>query len=405
MLFISKIKKYVKKIILSDQYIDSIVFPLIFHIRKKIFYKKTGLFNIKNLSDYQSERIEIIKSKELFLSTGIKTINKDSDVKPVEVNQLILFKFENVLVNINSSSLVYNENLIVERNFRYERYNEGFVLYHGFKRALIEIKNIIEIENAFFLGGNGCWNWYHFLVEIVPKLLFINNIPCKNILVSDSVLKYEGMKKIISYLIDHKFNLIYSSSENNYKVKELYYINNISYVPYNLMKPSILFEIENVYMRKDILIKLRKQLLDKVSNLIDLDCPKKILFKRKKNRIAKNQKELTNFFKNNGFKEIIFEDLSLEEQIKCIYNADYVVGVSGAAWANLMFSKPGLRGICFMQDNFPTFCCFSNIANIFGVNLIYSLYNTKYSANEHDKDGYSLDIQEIKNIYFKLEHG
>ncbi|WP_185145024.1 glycosyltransferase family 61 protein [Apibacter muscae] len=389
---------------MDNKYIDYPIFSLIFYLRKKLFYTDLKIFQIKDLSECLGKRVEILNNAEMFQSTGIKTLKKSAETKSIKINELILYNFKNTLVNINSSAIISNEELVVERNFKFERYNEGYINFHGFKRALVKMQSTIDVEEAFFLGGNGCWNWYHFLVEIAPKLLFINKIPCKNILVSDSVLKYEGMKKVISHFLNQNYNIIYSNPENNYKVKNLYYINNISYVPYNLMKPSILFGIENVYMRKDILIKLRKQLLDKVSNLIDLDYPKKILIKRKKNRIAKNQKQLTDFLKNNGFKEIIFEDLSLEEQIKHIYNADYVVGASGAAWANLIFSKPGLKGICFMQDNFPTFCCFSNIAKLFDVNLIYSLYSTKYSPNEHDKDGYILDIQAIKNIYLKLEY-
>jgi capsular polysaccharide biosynthesis protein len=51
-----------------------------------------------------------------------------------------------------------------------------------------------------------------------------------------------------------------------------------------------------------------------------------------------------------GFQSVVLEDLSPQEQIETLYDADVVVGTHGAGLSNILFSPAGLRVI----EIFPT---------------------------------------------------
>ncbi|WP_181044112.1 glycosyltransferase family 61 protein [Apibacter adventoris] len=399
----SYIKKNIKAILLSNHWIDYLIFYLIFFLRKKIFRIKAVVYRIDNILNYNKNIITILKQKEVFLSVGPKTIEEKPICKKVNLEALCLYKFDDAIVNARSSYIVYKNRLLTESKFSNERFNEGYIMFHGFKNAIIKENDIIDLEEAFFLGGNGCWNWYHFLIEIISKLIFKDEIPTKHIVFSNDILKHESMCKVVAMLLGNDYKITYLDVDKNYRIKRLYYINSISYVPFNLKDNYKPFGIEDVYMHSDILVELKNKLVGHLE-IKDLNSPKKIFIKRKKYRLAKNQDNLIEILKKHGFIDIFFEDLKLQEQMKIIYNAEFVIGVTGAAWANIMFANKNLKAICFMQDNFTTFSCYSNLANIFNVDLNYFFYHLGYTVNEHHKSGYELDINKIESIYLKMQN-
>jgi len=46
-----------------------------------------------------------------------------------------------------------------------------------------------------------------------------------------------------------------------------------------------------------------------------------------------------------GFRPVILEDISFKEQISLFQNADCIVGLHGAGFANLSFCNPGIKVI------------------------------------------------------------
>ena len=82
------------------------------------------------------------------------------------------------------------------------------------------------------------------------------------------------------------------------------------------------------------------------------DTPKKVYIDRsdsesniKKLRSIINEKEVKEFLKNRGFEFISLGHFSFKEQIKIMNNAEIVVGLHGAGFANFCFCKPKTKVI------------------------------------------------------------
>ena len=64
---------------------------------------------------------------------------------------------------------------------------------------------------------------------------------------------------------------------------------------------------------------------------------------KKKLRLMINGNEVKNFLINEGFESIILGNLHFRDQIKIFNNAEIIIGLHGAGFANICFCKPGTR--------------------------------------------------------------
>ena len=114
-------------------------------------------------------------------SPVIDKSNKAAEVHYCQ-SRVSIYHFKNVLMNIHSSSFLLQDSdiLVVERlvdvPLEYCDYSAGFIRMHNANCALIRLNcKIIKFKKIFFLGGNGCFNYYHWVMEISPKILFLSN--------------------------------------------------------------------------------------------------------------------------------------------------------------------------------------------------------------------------------------
>ena len=119
------------------------------------------------------------------------------------------------------------------------------------------------IEEGFFLGGNGCWNWYHYLIEILPKTLLLEETNCKTILISDDISNYPTMKQALEALINEKhYTIKLLNRKQNFKVKKLFFINEINKIEFNKLDSNIK-NLDTGYHRENYLYNLRNKLTNK----------------------------------------------------------------------------------------------------------------------------------------------
>lgn len=90
-----------------------------------------------------------------------------------------LYTLDNIVVNATSSNFITQNNMIIERipsiDLEYCDYSTGAIVLHDSKKAICRtVKlNLQEINDGIFLGGNGSWNYYHWMTEILPKIEFL----------------------------------------------------------------------------------------------------------------------------------------------------------------------------------------------------------------------------------------
>ena len=75
----------------------------------------------------------------------------------------------------------------------------------------------------------------------------------------------------------------------------------------------------------------------------------------------KNEENIRNIFKENGFEIIFTEEMTFEQQVECFGRAKCVVASSGAALTNTIFCQPGTIIGCIIPA-YHRFYMYSTIA-------------------------------------------
>jgi hypothetical protein len=391
----NKFKSLIKKILTSETTdVSYSIKKIQITIYNFIYKKKLSVLKIENI--HKLEKLKEIEPQLKFNSFEQKSLNQENKFKTLTIPSLNIFSIENPIININSSAIVKNGKIYYERINTNERFNEGNIKYHNKTYAVADIFFDEIIEEGIFLGGNGCWNWYHYIIEILPKVLLIENINCKTILISDDICNYPTMKQALEALINEKhYTIKLLNRKQNYKVKKLFFINEINKIEFNKINPNI-NNANTAYFREKYLHLLReKLLLNYIKEENNLN--KKIfLWRENTHRIAQNQNEVLVYLEKNGFEKIDSSTLTLEQQIKIFNSAEIIIGTTGAAWSNLIFCKQNTKAIIFSPIFFNSFNAFSNLAKIFNINLTYSYYYL--SKLNHSESNFNINIEELDTI-------
>lgn len=314
----------------------------------------------------------------------IPNFNNIKKTIKVEIPKIYCYQLKNVVAEIESSSFYDKKNIYIERFLGGDQklcdYNTGHIITN-FKSFYFIRKNK-KVENlncrVFFLGGNGSSNYFHWIIEILPKLIFFNQL--ENI---DLIVVHENVRKIQSYA--DSFNLILNYFNINIPVEyvgknttllcqELNYISSFNHVVFNIKGEYDVnysrFSYNKTKMVSDIFLKNNIDM-----NFEEVDkFPKKFFIKRGKgisayNRRTYNEVEISNELIKLDIKTIYIEEYSFYEQMKLFSNADLIVAPSGAFLTNIIFCKEKTKIVSWLPEKFKKFSVYSTLAYIFEVQM------------------------------------
>lgn len=323
--------------------------------------------------------------------------------------------FQSARVHADTSAvLLANDALYLERAGRSDTADinlaSGFLVNHCRTRAVVRNTPPQHIENGIFLGGNGSSNYYHWLIELLPKCEYIKQLPDQygsyNVLVSESVRRIPSFGQALSRAASkHKVTIL--ERDKVYLVDNLIYIDNAVDVPFNLTGRTDV-RPDEFYFRKTAIEYLRRLFLtpeitrDTVPS--NEKFGKKVFLARDPARRPYNQDEVAAMLSRHGFVSVRTEQLSFEEQVKLFYDAEWIVGPTGASWANLAFAKPGVKCICWMPEEAGDFPVFSTIGQTVGAELRYMRCKTgaKSTADLYLMR-HQVDIRALENIITSME--
>ena len=396
----NKFKSLIKKILTSETTdVSYSIKKIQITIYNFIYKKKLSVLKIENI--HKLEKLKEIEPQLKFNSFEQKSLNQENKFKTLTIPSLNIFSIENPIININSSAIVKNGKIYYERINTNERFNEGNIKYHNKTYAVADISFDEIIEEGFFLGGNGCWNWYHYIIEILPKVLLIENINCKTILISDDICNYPTMKQALEALINEKhYTIKLLNRKQNFKVKKLFFINEINKIEFNKLDSNIK-NLDTGYHRENYLYNLRNKLINKYIEDNKSQEKKIFLWRENTHRIAQNQNDVLQYLEKKGFKKIDPAKLNLKQQIEIFNSADIIIGTTGAAWTNLIFCKKNAKAIIFSPYYFNDFNAFSNLAQIFNIDLTYSYYSG--NKLDHSESNFRINLEDIKSILKSYE--
>lgn len=331
-------------------------------------------------------------------------IHKQTSNCSVEIPPIQVYHFKEPIINIDSSSFWLINTLLTERipyiNPSLCNYSSGYLLLHDEKKALIkESRTLISIDKGIFLGGNGSWNYYHWMIEILPKLQFLDQLPPK--LRNFPILLSEEVKTIPTFFeslqtFSIENPIIYLKRQQNYCVKDLIYISAVNNLAFNVNNKTII-DASFSFVRSSSLLYLRNAFFsyyhDRTTQLKSVE---KIFLARKNRNRSYNQDEVFAALRPYGFIEIYMEDYTLIEQIHLFKNARFIVGPTGAAWTNIIFCSSNVKCLCWMAEEQHDFSGFSNLAAYSNVILNYITFQTNEQQSKLHSASYNVDVKHIE---------
>lgn len=314
-------------------------------------------------------------------------------------NELVLSKktvVSDIFTNEYADKMVLNKGIVKQVDLD----NKEVVLkYHNYRK--------LPVKEAFCLVGMFSYSYYHFLVDLLPKLYYLyqcdeyRRIP---LLIDNRA--YQNYKTIIDAFNIHKRKIICVGANVAYKVKRLVMTSNCTLYDRYVLE-DYYKDTGHVYDKKAIKF-VREYALSKVSAV---EKNKRVYISRKeiedKRRRLADEEVVEDIFHKYGFITVCPEKLSFFEQVKLFSQTKIMAGVSGAAFTNIIFMPKDAKIICF-----------TSLTGNKGENLFPSLWNTigegEYiilqgkttEETKHLKDNLrkiKLDIQELEELLNGLE--
>ena len=268
---------------------------------------------------------------------------------------------------------------------------------HGRHLAAVRHVPVTRIDKGFFLSGFGYWNYYHWMLEILPKLKYWQQLSPQfhdyPLLVGDLVFHYPSMLEALALFCDDP-QIHRIGHDEMYAVGHLLHINAPNVVVMNL-RGEEQERVTDTFMRPEIIHDWRERV-----GLVEgrsAACGRRLFLVRGVDRRLYNQAEVLEVFLAEGFEPVRLEQMTLREQVDTISSAQIIAGPVGAAWTNLLFCAPGAKALSWMAEETTGAALYSTLAELVGVDLRYLTYptDTQSSAVQYTAD-YQLDVSEVR---------
>lgn len=401
--------------------LKSIIFLKIYGYIRNINLKRKKIIWIDEIKESKTH----IKSKESIIIYSPIIFGETEKIIHEKTPNSYLYILNNVYSSITSSSFYNSKYIFIERMENVPKnvgnYCTGHLIKHNNKKSIIQIYNDKTIIKSptLFLGGNGSSNYFHWVIEILSKLLILEKevfekLNIQTITVNKKALEIQSFQDSLKIILDYKnikSEILYIEEDKEIFFEQIIYITSFNSVLFNsnLLKEHITF-FQKTYYSKDILHNFRNIVLNSIQfknfllNIYGEDrFPKKIFLIRGKvssyNKREYNEKEIFNYFKEYDFKEICIDEYSFLEQVYLFNNACFIAGPSGAVWTNIIFAKKDSYSVSWLPKKFFNFSGFSALAKIFSINM-YFLEATSIDNNLHGK--YNLDKNKVKDFLFNI---
>jgi capsular polysaccharide biosynthesis protein len=229
-----------------------------------------------------------------------------------------------------------------------------------------------RLPEAIHIGGAGAFNWYHFILEILPKIWLCQRLPREfeglPLLVPDECHRIPSFAEALA-LVANDRPIIYMKNGELFSVERLVFFDEISVGPFNMYPghwPQAEDYGQHTSLLSEFLDEFRAMVLAGSTNGSSGD---RIFLTRPGVRRDYNQDELLTLAKGHGFEPLTPEGLPLAAQARAFNAADLIIGGSGAAWVGMVFCKRPMRGLSWLPPEYSQFCSYASLARLRGHQL------------------------------------
>jgi hypothetical protein len=262
------------------------------------------------------------------------------------------------------------------------------------KRDSALIKTIktqgVPLGECILIGGRNDSNYYHFMVEYLPRLFTIpdsigGSVP---VLISKSVPK--SGKQALRTLTNRK--IIEIDPRKKYAVRRLHVSAPVAQVLDTTRVPWA----DGVFLDLTTL----KEFREKILSVLDIsEFPVRKIFLRRESghRNLANGKKLENLASKMGFEVIDVIGMSWEEQVRIFASAKVIVGAGGAVMANYIFLPRGAQVFSLTSHHLSDFSLPAYMASVAGASFSYITGRAKITSKSRQNS------QQIMHAGFRVK--
>lgn len=327
-----------------------------------------------------------IKLNSNYLSTVYKPqIRKPKGLNPGEAR--VFLELEGCLVN-NGAYVVHEQKILATTPYdSYNMISFPQATPIGFEDGLLDFKypRIEVSESLLFVGTSN--NWYHFLVEIAPRILKfceLGHQQFKVIVTEDAPPQIKQVCERLTGSVPFEVKFLHS-----YAIKNLFVcLDNLYHEQVSILRHQEMNIFEN---RKPDLFALRSALRVNRDQLQETQ--QRIFLARgtSKRRPIQNFNEIEGILASHNFQTIYLETLSLDEQIRLMATASHLVVEAGAAMTNILFADENCKVLRLEPPEKAEISRFwEHYAEIFGLEF-HTVYGNATTSKYQLRESYSID--------------
>ena len=338
---------------------------------------------LRNLNDFFDESFTLFKSSPSTMAApGFN--GKNGSISTREYSPLRAYvlqeKDRKIIATTYSSAVIWDNKLLLPSHLIHSwmrvKTDSGGLFDSGDKFCVGRSKAATEIKEGILIGGAGAFNWYHFVVEILPKAFLSKFLPPQYdglpLLVPDECQRLASFTAALEIFSGER-PLRFVKSGELISLQRLIVFDEISIGPFNLTPGE--WPRTDDYAHHDLFLRcfiqeFRSKILESGTHKVKGKSTKgRIFLTRPGLRRNFNQGELLEISLRYGFEPFSPEECTLHEQAKIFSEASAIIGPSGAAWVGMIFREAPLRGLTWLPREYENFCGYSGLANLLGHRL------------------------------------
>lgn len=414
---LGKIIYFLTPKIIKEQYSDLINY-LYAHYERKKFYDVALIanptcFEKTEMLQREKDRSSSVNAPQLYYCPPKF---EPRTLKPVSGNvpDLYILKLCKVSAIGGTLGVLQNNKFfhpeLAKQNFLHDNKCHGIITYeaayNGIHSLKLQIKtNSHRFKNGIHLLKEHALNYYHWLYECMPRLIYIieyikkHNLMFKDFkLFVDKDISPQSQEMLGRYLSQYNLqDQVHFVTRGQFVFCEnLYYVTPFWHAFDNtLYRPDI---VRDFFVDQQAISLVKKSITFKKHNQ---KLPERKLYLARKNngmRKMLNADEVEMMLELMDFEIIYTDTLSFDQQIELFNSAKIIAGPSGASFSNMIFMQENTQAIIFSPSIIQTnYYIFQQIADIANVDLIHFLTIPKKNFNSVHDDFY-IDCNHLKKL-------
>lgn len=304
------------------------------------------------------------------ITTGVHDQGTRSGISPAiriaQIDNASIFGSGLVVSNQEPVAIVHHESghcLTDPLTAGHRHYVEG-----TFEDGLAVIQRVpmvrTTVKSGVLLGARASTNYFHWLIEYLPRLMLLDDIGVSSadVLLTRLPLYIQQTQSLSAVLPQAR--LVAWKDGTALDVQHLTLIDGPAHVEDDPRTPS-----DEIFQCRPALIsRMAERILDNL-DLAHVSGGRKIYLARSGRRDLLNAGEVIEELSRNGFEVVSAEQMNFVDQVRLFRESAVIAGPSGAAFSNLLFCRPGTGALIFNAPRHSRNNVFSQIADVAGARV------------------------------------